>query len=191
MQAVGEVCRPFTVSLQRHFQGRFGLESQIHRREMARERMQQVFLGLSEVGTQDLLQFKGHCRRNKERLAFGDATADQTLAGAQWSTYRPLCASPCTLRSTPTQAFVFMLIDGLLLEACCPSTPRAGGSNRAGIAAIRSGSAQAQLAASAGRSSGNVSPRVVVHRTVIAVPRTRSASPRQLSASALSRRPTR
>ena len=32
-QAVGEVCRSFTVSLQRHFQGSFGLEGQIHRRE--------------------------------------------------------------------------------------------------------------------------------------------------------------
>ena len=75
-----------------------------------------------------------------------------------------------------------MLIDGVILEANCPSPPRAVGAHRAVIAASRSGSVGTQVVASAGRSRGNVSPKVVVHRTVIAVPETRSSSRRQLSA---------
>jgi hypothetical protein len=75
-----------------------------------------------------------------------------------------------------------MLIDGVLFEVRCPSTPRAVGANRAVIAASRSGSVGTQVVASAGRSRGNVSPKGVVHRTVVAVPETRSSSRRYLSA---------
>ncbi len=75
-----------------------------------------------------------------------------------------------------------MLIDGVILEAKCPSPPRAGGAHRAVIAASRFGSVGTQVVASAGRSRGNVSPKGVVHRTVVAVPETRSSLRRQLSA---------
>jgi hypothetical protein len=75
-----------------------------------------------------------------------------------------------------------MLIDGVLLEAKCPSPPRAVGANRAVIAASRFGSVGTQVVASAGRSRGNVSPNVVVHRTVVAVPETWSSSRQNLSA---------
>jgi hypothetical protein len=75
-----------------------------------------------------------------------------------------------------------MLIDGVFLEAKCPSPPRAGGADRAVIAASRSGSVGTQVVASAGRSRGNESPKVIGGRTVAAVSETRSSSRRQLSA---------
>jgi hypothetical protein len=75
-----------------------------------------------------------------------------------------------------------MLIDGVIVEAKCPSPPRAVGANRAVIAASRSGSVGMRVGASAGRSRGNVSPKGVVHRAGIAVPETRSSSRRDLSA---------
>ena len=75
-----------------------------------------------------------------------------------------------------------MLIDGVILEAKCPSPPRVGGAHRAVIAASRFGAVGTRVVASAGRSRGNASPKGVVHRTVFAVPETRSSSRRQLSA---------
>ena len=54
--------------------------------------------------------------------------------------------------------------------------------HRAVIGASRSGSVGTQVVASAGRSRGNASPKVIGRRTVVAVSDTRSASRRQLSA---------
>jgi hypothetical protein len=75
-----------------------------------------------------------------------------------------------------------MLIDGVILEAECPSPPSAVGAQRAVIAASRSGSVGTQVAASAGRSRGTASPKVAGHRAVAAVSETRSSSRLQLSA---------
>jgi hypothetical protein len=75
-----------------------------------------------------------------------------------------------------------MLIDGVLLEAKCSSPPRAGGADRAVIAASRFGTAGTQVVASAGRFRGTASPKVVGHRAVAAVSETRSSSRRHLSA---------
>ena len=75
-----------------------------------------------------------------------------------------------------------MLIDGVILEAECPSPPRAGGADRAVIAASRFGAVGTQVAASAERSRGTASPKVVGQRTVAAVSETRSYPRRQLSA---------
>ena len=79
------------------------------------------------------------------------------------------------------RCLLFMLIDGVIFEARCPSPPRAVGAHRAVIAASRSGSVGTQVVASAGRSRGNASPKVVGYRAVAAVPETRSSSRRQLS----------
>jgi hypothetical protein len=75
-----------------------------------------------------------------------------------------------------------MLIDGVTLEARWPSPPSAVGAHRSVIAASRSGSVGTQGAASAGHFRGTASPKVVGHRTVAAVPQTRSSSLRQLPA---------
>jgi hypothetical protein len=75
-----------------------------------------------------------------------------------------------------------MLIDGVVFEAECPSPPRAGGADRAVIAASRFGTAGTQVAASAGRLCGTASPQVVGHRAVAAVSETRSSSRRQVFA---------
>ena len=75
-----------------------------------------------------------------------------------------------------------MLIDGVILEAECPSPPRTGGVHRAVIAASRFGTVGTQVVASAGRFRGNVSPKVIGGRTVAAVSETLSSSRQRLSA---------
>ena len=69
-----------------------------------------------------------------------------------------------------------MRVHGVFLDAKCPSPPSAVGSHRTVGAASRSGVAGTQVAASEGRFRGNVSPKVVDHLTVAAVPETRSSS---------------
>jgi hypothetical protein len=78
--------------------------------------------------------------------------------------------------------FFRMLIDGAIVGAKCPSPPRSVGAHRAVIAASRFGSVGTQVAASAERFSGNVSPKVVANRDDVAVSETRSSSRLQLFA---------
>jgi hypothetical protein len=75
-----------------------------------------------------------------------------------------------------------MLIDGVLVEAKCPSPPSAVGAHRVVIAATRSGLVGTQVAASAGRFSWNASRTVESFRDVDAVPETRSSSRQRLHA---------
>ena len=73
-------------------------------------------------------------------------------AASEWSTRcRPIQAAV----QRQLQLLVFMLNDGVILEANCPSPPRSGGMNRAVIATPRSGSVGTQVVASAGRSRGD------------------------------------
>ncbi|MCZ8096878.1 MAG: hypothetical protein O9972_03065, partial [Burkholderiales bacterium] len=69
-----------------------------------------------------------------------------------------------------------MRVDGVFTDAKCPSLPGAVGSHRTVVSASRFGAAGTQVGAPENRSRGNVSPKVVGHRMVAAVPETRSSS---------------
>lgn len=77
MDAVGEICCPFSIQLQGHFQCAFGFEAELNGREQVPEDLHDSVLREPEVQSEHSLQLEGNCHWHEKRPPVLDASGDE------------------------------------------------------------------------------------------------------------------